>query len=338
MQKKTKKVYESLRPFIYAFLSLVILCVFIFSLYSLSFEKPKFELGVSFTKSQAEYLGLDWKKVYLAALDDLKVKNIRLSMPWNDVEPIRDEYRFADYDWMIEEAQKRKVDIILTLGRRTPRWPECHDPSWLGEFSGEYANDRVLKLLRAEIAHFKKYNNIKLWQVENEPLLEFYGVCPKPDINFLRKEVSLAQTLDSRKIMVTDSGELSSWFGAANTADVFGTSIYRVVYNQYLGYSRYFFPPVLYNLKARIAGVEPKNVIVSELQTEPWSNEGLKTMRLEEQLKFMNAEELAYQVSFARRAGFAEAYMWGVEWWYWMKTNHGDDSLWNTAKELIQLK
>jgi beta-galactosidase GanA len=86
--------------------------------------------GVTFSPRQTEYLGLDAGKVYLALLDDMKVSHLRLMAPWYKVEPQSGQYDFSDVDWYLREAQKRGAKVVLALGRKLFRWPECHEPEW----------------------------------------------------------------------------------------------------------------------------------------------------------------------------------------------------------------
>jgi len=319
---------------------LMILLVLIVSawvvLFFQSYEQEDFKLGVDFSQAYAGYLELDWQETYLAILDELNVKEIRLSAPWEQIEPIKDHWVFTDLDWQVNEAVKRGVSIVMVVGRRTPHWPECHDPSWLADLPEEIVIDRQFKMLEKVIEHYKDVDHIKMWQVENEPLLDLFGVCPPSNLNLLRKEVSFVKTLDKRPIMITDSGELSLWTAAANTGDVFGTTLYRVTYNPWFGYSYYNFPPIFYNLKARWAGQDPKDVIISELQAEPWAPDGLLEVPLSEQEYSMDATRLLGHVNYAKRTGFAGAYLWGAEWWYWLKQEHGVNELWDQAIKLFK--
>lgn len=319
---------------------LIILLVLIVSawviLYFQSFEKEDFKLGVDFSKNYAEYLGLDWQEAYTAILDDLEVKEIRLAAPWAQIEPIKDHWVFTDLDWQVEEAVKRGVSIVMVVGRRTPHWPECHDPEWVAELPDEIVVDRQFQMVEKVVEHYKDVDHIKMWQVENEPLLDLFGLCPPADINLLRKEVSLVKTLDKRPIMITDSGELSFWVAAANTGDVFGTTLYRVTYNPWFGYLYYNLPPIFYNLKARWAGQNPGDVIISELQAEPWAPDGLLDVPLSEQKYSMDGKRLVSHVNYAKKTGFAGAYLWGAEWWYWLKQEQGVDELWDEARKLFK--
>src|SRR3989338_8065519 len=72
--------------------------------------------GVTFTKSYAQYLGLDWRQVYWATLDDLKIKAIRIGINWDEIEAERGNFYFADYDWMMDEAEKRGIAILPAIG------------------------------------------------------------------------------------------------------------------------------------------------------------------------------------------------------------------------------
>lgn len=315
-----------------------IIAVLIFAwtlLYFQSWETENFQLGVNFSQSYAEYLGLDWQKTYLAILDDLKVKNVRLSAPWNEIEPINDRWHFTNLDWQVKEAEKRGVNLILVVGRRSPHWPECHDPDWIKALAPELVADQQLEMAAVVIKHFQNYSNIKIWQVENEPLLDVFGECPKSDLNLLRKEIALVKTLDKRPTLITDSGELSIWAAAANAGDLFGTTLYRVTYNSFLGYFYYHLPPLYYNLKARLVGQQPSQVIISELQAEPWSPQGILNTPLENQKISMDSARLQSHAHYAKRTGFASAYLWGAEWWYWLKEKQYDDSMWKAAKSIF---
>ncbi|MBU1132447.1 hypothetical protein KKC32_04350 [Patescibacteria group bacterium] len=332
MSPLRKKIYISI--FICEAIALMLIAFFGF-LQAQSFASPDFQLGVTFSKSYSQYLGLDWKQTYLAILDDLQVKTIRISAPWNEIEPKKWQRDYRALDWQVTEAEKRGVAIIFVLGRRTPHWPECHNPLWINDLPEESVKDYQISMMKQVIERYRKYENIKMWQVENEPFLNIFGECPPSDIDFLRKEISLVKTLDSRPVLITDSGELSSWVGAANIGDLFGTSIYRTTYNKYFGYWSYNFPPVFYWLKARLVGLDPGDVIIAELQAEPWLPRGIKDSSIEEQKKFMMADDLRGIADYSRKTGFSSAYLWGAEWWYYLMENYGDYSMWETAREIF---
>src|SRR3989344_6752591 len=113
---------------------LLILLFLLLALFFLSRNpgKPeKFTYGASFSRFHADELGLDWKEVYLAMLNDLGVRNFRFSAHWPLTEPEEGKYNFEELDFQIKEAQKSGASVILAVGRRLPGWPECHEPEWL---------------------------------------------------------------------------------------------------------------------------------------------------------------------------------------------------------------
>lgn len=293
--------------------------------------------GVVFARHFSEELGLDWLETYLALLDDLGTKRLRLSLYWPEIEPRAGQYFFDDFDWMIEEAEKRDVKLILAIGRRLPRWPECHLPDWALSLSEEAQQIKVLDLIERIVKRYKNKSNILAWQIENEPFFKF-GECPPLDVGFLEKEIALVRSLDPlRPIMLTDSGEISIWLSAARRADIFGTTIYRIVWNKYIGYFKYPLPPKFFWLKANLVHLfyPGKKIIVSELQAEPWGARPVSQTRPEEHFKSMNFEQFCDNIEYAKRVGFPEVYFWGVEWWYWLKEKQAHPEFWEKARELF---
>ncbi|MDP3985603.1 MAG: beta-galactosidase [bacterium] len=297
---------------------------------------PKITFGVTFSPSYATNLGLDWRKTYLALLDDMQVRNFRLPAYWEDIELNPDEFYFDDLDWMINEAQAHDAKIILAVGFRLPRWPECHAPAWAHELPEAERRQRILKMMRTVVERYQNSPAIVAWQVENEPLLEFFGVCPTPDREFLKQEVSLVRALDKRPIMVTESGELSTWLRTVGISDYLGISMYRVSWNPYLGYIFYPLSPGFYRHRAKVVRPFTKKIIVTELQAEPWVIQGILNTPLDEQFRSMNATRLVDNINFVSRAGFSEVYFWGVEWWYWLKEKKGNTEFWDIGKAIFK--
>ncbi|MAF13333.1 MAG: hypothetical protein CMI53_00365 [Parcubacteria group bacterium] len=318
-------------------LAIVWLGVFLFTKDFSTAEPTKY--GVTFSKKYAIELELDWHQSYLAILDQLQVTNLRLVAYWDDIEPVQDSFDFSDLDWQITEAQNRGIDIGLVVGRRAPRWPECHDPDWLINLAPLAIQQQQLEYIRAVIERYQSNDVIKSWQVENEPLFALFGECPLPDKKFLAQEIELVRSLDNtRPIVVTDSGELNHWQGAASLADNLGITLYRVVWNKYLGFWDYFFlPPAAYRYKADLTKFFHKNldkVIVIELQMEPWTlDKPMIELTLEEQERSFTLQRFKDNINYVEQAGFAEVYLWGVEYWYWLD-QQGYPNIWQEAKEL----
>ena len=315
---------------------MVILILFVYLFVGPAKPAEKLEWGITFSKRPVVDFGMNWKEVFLAILDELKVKRIRLVAYWDEIEKKEGEYDFSELDWQIDEMTKRNGEIILAMGRRVPRWPECFEPEWISSFSEEKKQEKILALISLIVNRYKHNPRIVIWQVENEPFLRTFGECPKLDKSFLDKEIARVKEIDpSRPIMITESGEFSTWIGGARRADIVGTSLYRKVYGR-LGYVKYPIPPVFYQRKTvLIKALFGKEVIAIEVQAEPWGNKPNQTMTVEEQDITMSFEQFNQILEYTRRAGFDKAYLWGAEWWYWRKIKFNDDRFWNRAKELF---
>lgn len=313
-------------------------------------ETPRAEeitWGVTFSQKYAQDLGLDWREAYLAMLDELGVRNLRISTHWDLLEPKKDgEYKFEDLDWKIEEAEKRGVKITLAMGIKTPRWPEFHIPSWILHLPKEEQQEEVRELIKTIILRYRNSPAIYRWQIENEPFF-YFGIGPwQPTVEFVRKSVDLVRSLDpNRQIVITDTGEGSFWFEAAGIADVVGISLYRKIWGLPWGLplaERYiylwWFRPIHYWRRIQIINkFRDTEVYISELQAEPWAPKFITYVSLEEQEKTMNLERFRNNVEFAKATGVDRISLWGVEWWYWMKVKHNRPEIWNEAKKLFKV-
>ena len=294
----------------------------------------KITFCATFSSWHARYFGLDAGSVLDAALKDLQIKNYRIPVYWNVAEANRGKYDFSDIDWQLDKIEKEGGAVILAIGRRLPRWPECHIPNWAANLKEIEQQKLILKMLTAAVDHFKNRQSIEAWQVENEPTLEGYGECPAPNTTFLKEEVGLVRSLDSRPIIITESGELSTWLTAAKLADKIGISIYRTVWNRIVGFISYPLVPAYYRYHAKILAPFVQKIFVVELQVEPWAHTTLIQMPKEAQKTIMNERKAKQAIEFAKQAGFKEIYLWGLEWWAYLKTN-GDSGMWQTIKDEV---
>ncbi|MBI4114361.1 MAG: cellulase family glycosylhydrolase [Candidatus Niyogibacteria bacterium] len=294
--------------------------------------------GVTFSAFYAEKFGIDWKEAYIAILDDLGARHIRIPAYWNEIEPVIDSFTFENLDWQIMEAKKREADIILVVGRKLPRWPECHTPEWTEIISKEEKDERLLRYITQTILRYRDSSTIIMWQIENEPFLPF-GECYRPDEELLAKEIALVRALDDRPIIITASGELESWLSAIKHADIFGSTMYRVVWLDTLERNfTYPLPPSFFRAKQTFARWFGRDIqmIVIELQGESWHKKMTYELTVEEQYASMNPERFRNTLKYASRTGFDTFYLWGVEWWYWLKKTQNMPEMWNIAKEAIQ--
>jgi|GEM_PF-335297 len=297
-------------------------------------EAPAFVPGVTFSTVQAKNLGLDPRETYIAILDDLGARRIRIAAYWPEVEPQPGAYDWSLLDFQISEAEKRNAKLILTVGMKTPRWPECHIPDWTKGALAPERDKRLIELISKIVIRYQHSPAISMWQVENEPFFKF-GDCPVITYDMVEKEVSAVRLLDDRPVAMTDSGELSNWFDAARLGDLVGTTMYRRNLTRF-GYIEYPLPPRFYEKKAtlikRFFGDE---VFVVEMQAEPWMRSPrLSDYSVEEQFQGLDFARFQNHVAYARASRLSPVYFWGVEWWYWLsKKEHPE--FWDYAKKEI---
>lgn len=295
--------------------------------------------GMSFNTFYAEDLGLDWKETYDAILDDLQVKHLRLAAHWPMVEPNKDIYNFSELDYQLQKAESAGADVILAVGRRLPRWPECHVPDWAEDLTWEEQKEHILDYMNVVVNRYKDHDSIIYWQVENEPFLEIFAYehCGKTDEAFLAEEVAFVKNLDpSRPILVTDSGNIGSWREAFRYGDIFGTSVYIHFWNPELGQFRTIIPPWFYPIKENVMKLiyGDRETLLIELSAEPWLLEPITDVPIETQYSRMDITKLEDILSYAKRTRYEKQYLWGAEWWYWLN-ERGHPEMWDRGKQLF---
>lgn len=332
---------NSLKTFFKYFLFGALILILVFMSYFFIGEKrpaQKISWGVNFSQKHTQNLGLDWKETYSALLDDLNVKHLKIAVHWDMIEPQKDRFYFEDLDWQIRRAEDKGAELLLVIGMKTPRWPECHIPEWAINLTKQQQQEEILQMLKKIVLRYRGRVVVSMWQVENESFFPF-GNCPWVDKKFLKKEIDLVKSLDfqNRPIIISDSGEGSLWFQAAKLGDIVGTTMYRKVWFRQLGvYLTYPFPPIFFQRRARlIQKLFNKKVICVELQAEPWGPKLLYDSSIEEQQKSMNLEQFQKNIEFAKKTGLNKFYLWGAEWWFWLKQTQNDFQIWNFAKKLF---
>lgn len=299
--------------------------------------------GVTFSSKFAEQLSLDWRETYGAIMDELKPKKIRLIAYWDRIENYEGRFDFSELDFQLAWARAKNSEVVLALGMKTPRWPECHIPEWARDKNIAEREAKLRAYMRAVIERYKNNQEIKMWQVENEPYLLF-GDCPEREDNFLEQEIYLVKSIDqSRPILVTDGGEFGIWIGAARKGDVFGATMYRKVYPKFIGpvFGTVEYPlgPEYFRLKEKItrviAGDFKKEFIVIELQAEPWGHAEINKLSYQEQIELFSPEYFAETINYAKNTGFEEYYLWGAEWWYLLKNRQNDSRYFDLARALL---
>lgn len=300
-------------------------------------NKTDVVFGVTFDPEYAAYLGFDSKQAFDTILHDWKFKYIRIGARWDKIEKQPGERDFSEIDWMMEDAAKSGAKVILAIGQKTPRWPECHVPEWAANLSETDYRNKLYDYMTSVVQRYKNNPALEIWQVENEPFLPFGGACPAFTDSDLANELKLVKLLDpSHPTITTDAGELSLWRQTATKADFFGFSMYRTVWDKNFGYINYdwTYPVLSYTARLWLNGRSINTAYVTELQAEPWlPNKTLIEASVSEQFKSLDLARLKSNVEFTSGIGIQRAYLWGAEWWMWM-ARKGDNSFVDYIKTL----
>ncbi|MAZ56711.1 hypothetical protein CL653_02890 [bacterium] len=295
--------------------------------------------GMSFNTLYAEELGLDWYEVYDAMLEEMNIKHLRLAAHWPMIEPTQDSFDFTEMDYQMNKAYEEGASVILAIGRRLPRWPECHVPDWAYAMSWEEQKTELRAYLLEVVERYKSHPALEYWQVENEPYLGVFAKehCGDLDEEFLGEEIAIVRELDQKhEILVTDSGNLGLWAGAYKLGDVFGTSVYVHFWNPELGQFKTIQPPAVYRLKTNLMKLlyGNKDVMLIELSAEPWLISPVVEVDIETQFSRMDLDKIKDIVDYAERTRFDRQYLWGAEWWYWLRQNDHPE-IWDFGIELF---
>lgn len=313
---KHKKLFAAVVVFF-----LILLAMWIKYNYFDTTLNPGMELGVSFDPEYAGSLHLEPAAAFNALLDDWKFKYFRMPLHWNKVEKVSGKFDWSEMDYYVDQAGRSGARVMLAIGNKTPRWPECHRPTWASSLAPAEFDKALENYLRSAVEHYRNNPAVEIWQVENEPFFRF-GECAPLTADELHREVALVKQTDpNHPTLVADSGELTLWNTTARAGDLFGMTMYRVVWNQYLGYLNYdWLPAAFYRLKLWLVDRPLRSSFIVELQAEPWAqNESLEQMSIEDQKKSMNLARLKNNIEYARRVGVPRAYLWGGEWWSWLR-------------------
>ena len=212
------------RIFLTAFIIAGVFIVFL-NIPALPSVEPE-RYGVTFSPWQALSFDLDWKETYRALLDDLGVRRFRISAYWNTIEGTDDQFFFDDLDYQLDEAQKRDAKVLLAIGRKLPRWPECHEPDFLKGVSKKKMREELLEYLTRVMERYSDHQAVWAWQVENEMFFPF-GDCPNlHGTPLLQEEVALVRSYSQKPVIISDGGEWSTWIPAALEGDILGASLY----------------------------------------------------------------------------------------------------------------
>lgn len=326
------------KPALYVVLALVV------AIYSAPFWNPILfppvaapHYGVSFSEKRASELNTDWRANYTALLDDLHIRSFRLMSYWDIHERERGKLNFSSLDWQMDQAAKHGATVSMSIGLRQPRWPECHQPAWASQLSGNAYKQALYAYIKIVVQRYQHHPALLSWQLENESMNDWFGMCGRADRSRLIEEFRLVKSLSDKPVWMSLSDQHGLPIGQP-WPDKFGFSVYRVVWSEntwpYRGYLTYPTPIWYHRLRATvIQAYTGRDIFIHELQLEPWGPRDFKDMTIREQDVSMSTAQIAENLHFAREIGSPDIYTWGSEWWYWRKVTLHDPSVWETVRK-----
>jgi len=300
------------------------------------------EIGINFSHRYAKELGLQWDDAFDELVEHLKINRIRIPTYWDEIESIQGRFDWSILDQLLVKAETKAVKVLLTIGHRSPRYPECYCPAWANFLAEADFNTCLLQYLSAVISHAKQFSCIEAWQVENEPLATRWGVGCRNIVQLLSAEIDVVKQEDpDRKVVLTYPNlpwVLSQHRQIMRFSDIAGVDVYDKVWFEYRGCSRYLellkggvFAPLSLSYQRFLAEQQQKDLWVTELQAEPWGPAHNVSLGQEESRKSMSPIQLETNIKYVQDAGITRVYLWGAEWWLFQRDIYGDRSMWDTA-------
>ncbi len=213
-------------------------------------------------------------------------------------------------------------------------------PTWAERLPKEEWLPKLKDYMRVVMERYKNSPALDSWQLENEFFMTVFGICPDHSRERLVEEFNFVKTIDTNHpVLIARS---NNWIGLPlgdPRPDGFAISVYKRVWDKTFT-KRYFEYPLPGWFYASLAGgaelLTGKNMIIHELQAEPWAPGSTKGATIEEQNKSMTPKRLRDRIEYGRATGMRTIDMWGAEWWYWRKTKFNDDSFWKVVKEEVE--
>lgn len=312
------------------------------------------KIGTTFSYLEAEYLGVDWREAMEKTLN-LRLNPIRIGAYWSEIEKRKGRYGFSLLDRQVEKVSREGREIILTVGVKSPRWPEFYFPSWLEErlelrcretIGESKIGDYLFPFLEKTIGRYKDCGAVTHFQVENEPL-NFSGPQQlRLGSEFLAREVGLVRRLAKKPIILNSWVETNplgrrlrnlgwkekSLETCLDFGDVLGLSVYPVCPGQSKIKNSNWKIFGDWLKKAKTAG---KEAWVTEMQAEPWLKEGeSKVFKDPLGNPSCKPEDIQLYFSRLRDLGFENILLWGAE--FWTRCAQEGNGLWlKSVQELL---
>jgi GH35 family endo-1,4-beta-xylanase len=298
--------------------------------------------GFTYSDQYAKYLGLSQLNPLDNILARYNFNTVRICVYWNQTETKKGKFNFSAVDKQIKICKKHNTKVVLAVGRKAPRWPEFHEPTYIKKYLNskqstkekeKYLKENLYEFLQKTIKKYKDENIVKIFQIENEPFFNF-GISPlKISKEFYKDEIEYVKTLTTKPVMCSDSFDNGTYKNFDGLVNYLGLNLYFLVWSDTskkyvkVGNTKSYFKNQSKNTNL--------NYIISELQAEPWGNgKGILDMTKEELNLSINSNQLIKNYNWAKDLNVKEVWFWGVEYWEYL-VKQGDDSLQKTALKII---
>ena len=332
---------KSLVCFLLALLIILVSSYGIAEWYIIRHKNEPLKIGATFIPDYARQLGVDPQETLQAAIDDLGIRRFRLVSYWDDIERTPGVYDFSELDWQFQKIEAAGGQVALAIGLRQPRWPECHGPDWaMSKPKNEWSEDLKV-FMKQVIDRYKGHTSLVEYQLENEYFMNLFGKCPDFSRSRLIDEFNFVSSLDTqRPVIISRSNNTYGWPVRGPVPDMHAISVYKRVWDKTITkrYFEYPYPAWYYAFYGGISELTQKRpFMIHELQTEAWLPDGydMATAPIDELYKSLSPERLATRIDYGVATGIRTMDLWGIEWWYQMKTKRNAPELWDTAKERL---
>ena len=291
--------------------------------------------GVSFSIKQCRGFGIDPDKTLEWLIKTAGFRRFRLMSYWDEHELQPGIYNFKQLDHQVKEIVRSGGVITLCLGARQPRWPENHWPQWAWQLPKADRTVALLRFIAAVIERYKHEQAIISYQLENEALLENFGLRPEIDRARLQQEFQLVKQLDPKRPIIMTTSHHWGIPLRQPLPDIVGFSYYHTIYNnRYASAHHYAW---LHRLRAWLIGLRwHRPVFIHELQLEPWGHTAIWKMSIQEQNKSMSPHHIRKNLRLAQSTGLSPIDLWGGEWWYWHAVVQHDSSPWEAVQNSVK--
>jgi hypothetical protein len=317
------------------------------------------EYGVNFSCKQAQYLGLDCTRLFATVLDDLGVRHVRIAAYWSDIERRPGVYDFSSVDRLLDMAAERGAGVTVSVGMKGQRYPEFWFPAWLRRATqipdngfpedNPLVQEAIFPYLEAAARHIGAHPAVEAIQVENEPFVHFQGHANGWHIRkeFLAREIATVRAADpgGHPIVVSHASWVTmddTWRWILENTDAVAQSVYTKRQRgpwPWLYIFPYRIGPLTPDLpgQARVAAELGKQLWIGELQAEPYEHPSvdIRSIPTAEAASF-SPRWLRENVRLAARSGASRVYLWGVEWWAYLREKRGEPELWEEAKSVMR--